>query len=42
MTKEDYLKRIKSNEKDNKLSYRVSIIRRTLLTAVVVLPTPPF
>lgn len=37
MTKEDYLKRIKSNEKDNKLSYRVSIVRRTLLTAVVVL-----
>lgn len=37
MTKEDYLKRIKSNEKDNKLSYRVSIVKRTLLTAVVVL-----
>ena len=36
MTKEDYLKRIK-NKQENKVSYRVSIIRRTLLTVVIVL-----
>ncbi len=37
MTKEDYLKRINNNKQENKVSYRVSIIRRTLLTVVIVL-----
>ena len=37
MTKEDYLKRINNNKQGNKVSYRVSIIRRTLLTVVIVL-----